>query len=155
MHLPCNQGYLGITISRLLKREHFPSSYQPISLWTFSFFLIFYLFIWEGERERRSTGVGQSEKATPHGPGSPTQDSIPGPWGHNLNWRQMLNQLSHSSAPFMSIFSLAIKIMQFRYWSGNILTSNHCQGKVQRLWSVHISAGIHLKPVKCLKKNHP
>lgn len=47
---------------------------------------------------------------------------------------------------------LVIKIMQFMYWSGNLLTSNHCQWKVQGLCSLCISTLIHLKPVSQVLK---
>ena len=53
------------------------------------------------ERERESmsgagvgVGRGQREKQTPCWTGSPIQNSIPGPWDHNLSQRQMLNWLS-------------------------------------------------------------
>ena len=43
----------------------------------------------ERDRERgRDTGRGRSRLHV----GSPTQDSIPGPWDHVLSGRQMLNR---------------------------------------------------------------
>ena len=38
---------------------------------------------------------GQREKQTPYWAGSLMKDSIPGPWEHDLSWRQMLDWLSH------------------------------------------------------------
>ena len=51
----------------------------------------------EGERER--------EKQIPHWTESPTQGLISGPWGHDLNWRQTFNQLSHPGAPLMAFLA--------------------------------------------------
>ena len=50
------------------------------------------LFIREREREKAWTGEGQREreKQTPRWAGSSLWDSMPGPWNHDLTWRQML-----------------------------------------------------------------
>ena len=62
---------------------------NSISICLISPFLkIFYLFIHERRTERgRETGRGRSRLPL----GSPMQDSIPGPWDHDLSRRQKLN----------------------------------------------------------------
>ena len=78
----------------------------------FYLFLRFYLFICvcvcvcvctrerERERERETwAGEGQRKKQTLRWAGSLMWDSIPGPWDHDLNWRQMLNRLSYPDTP--------------------------------------------------------
>ena len=60
-------------------------------------------------RERKKMSEGQEqreEKQTPRWSGSLTQGLIPGPWDHDLNWRQMLNWLSHPGASELSLFIL-------------------------------------------------
>ena len=47
-------------------------------LFSFFFFLRFYLFTWERE----------CEKQTPHWAGSPRRGSIPGPWDHDMSWNK-------------------------------------------------------------------
>ena len=63
------------------------------NLWMFLslsyLFYFIYLFTYLGE------GEGQKEKPSTCWAGSPTWDSIPGPWDHNPSWRQMPNRLSH------------------------------------------------------------
>jgi len=49
-------------------------------------------------------GEGQRERQTPRWAGGPVWDSVPGPWGHDLSWRQTLDQLSHPGAPIVSFF---------------------------------------------------
>ena len=59
------------------------------SLLIFSFFLRFYLFIHETHTERgRNTGRGRSQLHAEN----PMRDSIPGPRGHDLSPRQLLNR---------------------------------------------------------------
>ena len=65
----------------------------PIS---FLFFKIVYLFerqsrASENTVEGRGRGKGRSRISTEQGAGSPVQDSIPGPWDHDLTQRQTLN----------------------------------------------------------------
>ena len=58
----------------------------------------FYLF-WKSMREKAHEGrerQKQSEKQAPCWAGTLTQGSIPGPWYHDVSWRQNLNLLSHS-----------------------------------------------------------
>ena len=72
--------------------------------WWFQFSYLFkkyfiYLFMKDTERERsRDTGRGRSR---PHA-GSPTWDSIPGPRGHALGWREALNRWATGAA--LSLF---------------------------------------------------
>ena len=72
---------------------------QMPSSFFFFFFKIFYL----SERERESTNMGKGqrerEKQTPPRSRKPMYGSIPGPWDHDLSWRQTLNQLSHPGTP--------------------------------------------------------
>ena len=59
------------------------------------YFFEFYLF--EGEKESLSVGEGQKQAA--YWARSLMLCWIPGPWDHNLSWRQLLNLLSHPGAP--------------------------------------------------------
>ena len=52
-----------------------------------------------GWRERREKEQREREKHAPHRAGTLTPGSIPGPWGHDLSRRQMLNSLSHPDTP--------------------------------------------------------
>ena len=74
---------------QLVEQQHF----------LFSFFLIFYLFLWERERDSKRTwvGAGEREKQILHWAGSPC-----GAWSQDP---QMLNWLSHAGAPSIKIFS--------------------------------------------------
>ena len=64
--------------------------------WIFLSYFKKYLFIHAGQREGgRDIGRGRSRFTMR----SPMQDLIPGPWHHDLSWRQMLNQLPHPAAP--------------------------------------------------------
>ena len=56
---------------------------------SFFFFLRFYLFIYSWETQREWQRHRQREKQAPVG--SPMQDLIPGPRGHALSQRQLLN----------------------------------------------------------------
>ena len=72
-----------------------------ISFYKHFFFLRFYLFIHERHRERQ--GHRQREKQAPRR--DPTRDSIPGPQGHALGRRQMLNRgATRASVSFFIIF---------------------------------------------------
>jgi len=79
-----------------------PSCHKTIYL--FFFFLRFYVFIWQQEREHTfKQGKRQAEGEA----GSllcSTWGSIPGPWDHDPSRRQMFNRLSHPSAPKPFIF---------------------------------------------------
>ena len=69
------------------------------NLYVISFLKTFFKdFISLFERQRTWRGEEQREKQTPCWAGSPTQDSIPGPWDHDLSRRQTLNWLSHPDA---------------------------------------------------------
>ena len=48
----------------------------------------------------------------------PDADSIPGPWDHDLSWRQTLNWLSHSGTPSVNIFSIARLFRWVKQYSG-------------------------------------
>ena len=52
----------------------------------------------QGERGR-DTGRGRSRLHA----GSPRQDSIPGPWGHGLGRRQMLNRAATRASPKVTV----------------------------------------------------
>ena len=52
----------------------------------------------EGQRER--------EKQTPCWAGKSTRGWIPGPWDHDLSWRQSLNWLSHPGGPIHTLYSI-------------------------------------------------
>ena len=76
-------------------------------------FVLFYLFClfakeWEPEKSQR-----EREKPLTTEQGSPMQDSIPGPRGHDPSQGQMLNQLSHSGAPLVFILKY-----NFEIWCG-------------------------------------
>ena len=75
----------------------------PCFLFVFIFFFLrLYLFIWQREHANTSRGSHRQrerEKQAPHWAGNLMQGLIPGPWDHNLSWRQMPNQLSHPGAP--------------------------------------------------------
>ena len=74
--------------------------------WLISF-LRFYLFIWERESmswRQRMEAEAEREKQTRHWAGGLTRDLIPGPWDHNLSWRQTLNPLSHPGSLVLIIF---------------------------------------------------
>ena len=71
-----------------------------------SFLKRFYLFEREKKRERMHCGEArhrgrerEREKQSPCSAGSLMWGSIPGPWDHDLNRRQMLNPLSHVDTP--------------------------------------------------------
>ena len=63
----------------------------------------------ESERPHKRGG-GQREKQSPHGAGSPTQDSIPAPWDHDLSRRQTPHWPSHP-APCMDVLSVLILLV--------------------------------------------
>ena len=60
-------------------------------------------FIWEGKSTSRGSSR-QREKQVPRWPGSPTGDSIPGPWDHDLSRWQVLNWLSQPWHTWMESF---------------------------------------------------
>ena len=65
--------------------------------------------------ERESTSRGSSrqrEKQAPHRARSHMRDLIPGPWDHDLSWRQMLNWLSYLGALQPIIFILNAYLLQ-------------------------------------------
>ena len=60
---------------------------EKISFYFFFFFFkILFVYSWERERSR---DIGRGRSRLPVG--SPIWDLIPGPWDHDLSWRQMLN----------------------------------------------------------------
>ena len=68
----------------------------------------FYLF--ERARKRENMSMGRErEKQTPCLAGSPMLDSIPGPWDHDLSWRQAPKWLSHPGAPLLSFLYINYK----------------------------------------------
>ena len=86
------------------------------------FFKILFIYLRERQRQRQRThsrehnqdgraeGEGEAGWLAPHWAGSLAQCLIPGPWDHDLNWRQTLNQLSHPGAPVLH-FSLFEKYL--------------------------------------------
>lgn len=79
-----------------------------ISLFRFSIFSFFqdfiYLFETEHESANRGGEGGQREKWTLYWAGSLLWSSIWGPWDRDLNWRQMLNLMSHPCTPVFLFF---------------------------------------------------
>ena len=51
------------------------------------------------EREWAGGEGGEEGEADSQWAGSPVWDSVPGPWDHDLSWKQMLNLLSHPDTP--------------------------------------------------------
>ena len=90
------------------------SFYTLFFLWPFhSVFCLFldfiYLFMRDTQREAETQGRGRSRLPV----GSPMQDSIAGPWDHDLSQRQMLNCWA-TQAPcilFLNTFLLILKII--------------------------------------------
>ena len=75
--------------------DSFPSAYKPIAV----FFIYLFLKLIYLRKKEHEQGKDQRQKQTPPWAGSPTHGLIPGPQGHDLSQRQMLNQLSHPDAP--------------------------------------------------------
>jgi len=74
---------------------------QSISFLFFFFSYFFKDFIHLFDREstsRKSSKQREREKQDPHWAESLTPSLIPGPWDHDLSWRQILNQLTHPRA---------------------------------------------------------
>ena len=69
---------------------------------TNSFLKIFFIYSLEREQEHKqggsSEGEGEADFLLRKEPDA-MQDSIPRPWGHDLSWRQKLNQLSQPGVP--------------------------------------------------------
>ena len=85
--------------TRLSWRLHTSGIYVRYTRKVHYFFKNIY-FIHERHRERGwDTGRGRSRLPA----GNPMWDSIPGPWDHSLNRRQMLHDLSHSGAPSIQL----------------------------------------------------
>ena len=79
----------------------------------FIYFKIFYVFIWQREtkhKQREWQAKGEREKQTLCWARSPMQGLIPGSWGHDQSWKEMLNWLGHPGAP-----SFKFIIMYFTY----------------------------------------
>ena len=82
---------------------------SPLFFKTIYFIFLKSLF----DRESTSRGSGrqrEKEEQVPHWTGSPMQGSVPGPWDHDLSWRQTLNQLSHPGAPKAINFKIGIDL---------------------------------------------
>ena len=64
-------------------------------------FLIFkkILFIWQKEQAE-----GEADSPLSREPDAGIDGLIPGPWDHDLSWRQMLNRLSHPGALIFKSF---------------------------------------------------
>ena len=61
----------------------------------------------ERERDHKQGGGVDREAGSPlNKEPDVRQDSIPGPWDHDLSRRQMLNRLSHPGAPYGIVESL-------------------------------------------------
>ena len=92
---PSNQGLLQLPLQYrapylLMFIEHF-----------FKDFIFIDLKETEWERQhKQEVGKGRGRSRFPV-----KQDSIPGPWDHDLSWRQMLNQLSHPGPPLEHFLS--------------------------------------------------
>ena len=71
-----------------------------VILTLFKFFLRFYLFIHETQREAETQVEGKAGSLL----GSPTRDSIPGTRDHALSQRQALHPLSHPGVPDLDTF---------------------------------------------------
>ena len=77
------------------------------------------LFIYLTEREsmrehKHGELQREREKQTPCWAGSPMWCSIPGPWDHNLNQRQTLNQLSLPGSPGEDCYSRCYAFLYLR-----------------------------------------
>ena len=75
------------------------------------------LFIWESMHTwvEAVAEEGGGEKQTPCWAESPTQGSIPGPWDHDLSWRQTLNGLSHPGTPRNTFYIMTPKAHIYMY----------------------------------------
>ena len=74
----------------------------------FIFFLKI-LFIWQRETQRgreHKEGEREREKQASHRAGSPMRGSIPGPWAHDLSWRQRLNDWVTQAPLFIRILNI-------------------------------------------------
>ena len=68
---------------------------------------LIYLF----DREHKQ-GEQETEKQMPHWAGSLSGGFIPGPWDHDLSWKQMLNQLSQYLAPLDIVKNWINEVME-------------------------------------------
>ena len=94
------------------------------------------LFIWERERERKAQAGGGAEgEADSPLSKKPNAGLIPGPWDHDLSWRQMLNHW-------------ATQLLYLNHWS--ILVTFYILCEVfSEIWMFYIALsilhGLHLK----------
>jgi len=86
-----------------------PNTYF-LYFFSFLFFWILFIYLRERDRDRESTRGEERERQAPRrAGGSPMWDLIPGPRDHDLSRRQLLNQLSHPSAPVWELLSQFFK----------------------------------------------
>ena len=109
--VPCSVGSLLLPLplpflSPLLPLPSLALSLSQINMQKSLFFKKDFVYLLrereKGREQERTSMWGQREreKQTPHLAESMTpQGSIPGPWDHDLCWRQMPNRLNHPSAP--------------------------------------------------------
>ena len=125
--------------SRSLKSvcQHYCLFYVTCSI-LFFFLKIFNLFIHERHRERgRDTGRGRSRLPAE----SPMQDSILGPWDHNLSRKADTQPLSYPGALLSFVFCMKLGIFQ----TCQVSRYARYEGDVEMLgwvWPVHQS-GLH------------
>ena len=94
---------------------------KSIKLFFFSLEILF-IFFFERERARESSGGGQRETQAPSWAGNPKWGSISGPWDRGLSPRQTLHPLSHSGTPkltfllekFFCVLMVLVKILSYR-----------------------------------------
>lgn len=84
----------------ILQRMHHKTeyTYTKVERSFYIFFKILLIYLFEKTEQNQGEWQREREKQTPHRAGSLTQGSIPGPWDHELSWKQTLHQLNHPGA---------------------------------------------------------
>ena len=105
-----------------------------------------------------SRGRGrEKENQAPCSAGSLMQDSIPGPWDHDLSWRQILNRLSHPGALTLTVMipveSRHISPGGVKYKSGHcrlVLRETpdflHTKSALKFWWGINQGPHTHIPP---------
>ena len=118
------------TLNMFLCSQHFVGSIQSYIIACWHFLKNIFIDSLEKEKESMSSEEEQREKQIPRWAKSPVQGSIPGPWDHDLTWRQMLNWLSHPGTHKIVILRVLFLLLMWMIQSNSV---NHTYPKSSSL----------------------
>ena len=127
-------------------------SFSKHAVWVKSLHSFLFLFVYLFTNEQGREGQREREKQTPRWAGSLTQGWIPGPWDHDLSWKQILNRLNHLGTPEKPL-DLIFPCVHFSTYLLELSRSHLCDPSfwVLTFFAFLFSEGLHQSwPVECL-----